>query len=120
MRARLHGLSRPLHYMLRCTRTMLGAHIPAAITEATSAWGPGKGMQALMDTLFAQYFAPESPDRPRRGAGLARGLLYLRAHWLRMPPLMLARHLTVKASRRIQKRFARNGAEQDQDAVAQR
>jgi hypothetical protein len=120
VRARLHGLGRPLHYMLRCTRTMLGTHIPTEITEAASAWGPGKAIQTLMDTLFAQYFAPESPDRPRRVAALARGLLYLRAHWLRMPPLMLARHLTIKASRRIQERFARKGAEQEQAPVAQR
>jgi hypothetical protein len=120
VRARLHGLGRPLHYMLRCTRTMLGTRIPDEITGATSVWGPGKATQTLMDTLFAQYFAPESPDRPRRGAALARGLLYLRAHWLRMPPLMLARHLTIKASRRLQERFARKGTEQDQDAVAQR
>ena len=25
--------------------------------------------------------------------------LYVRAHWLRMPPVMLVRHLTVKALR---------------------
>lgn len=28
-------------------------------------------------------------------------LLYLRAHWLRMPPLLLVRHLTLKAFIRL-------------------
>jgi hypothetical protein len=31
----------------------------------------------------------------------------MRAHWLRMPPLMLARHLAIKAWRRVRERFAR-------------
>jgi hypothetical protein len=44
-----------------------------------------------MDGLFLG--ALES-DRP-----LARRALYIRAHWLRMPPLMLARHLAIKAFR---------------------
>jgi hypothetical protein len=34
--------------------------------------------------------------------GLALFALYVRAHWLRMPPGMLARHLAVKAATRPQ------------------
>jgi hypothetical protein len=47
-----------------------------------------------MDALF------QSALRPTNGAtGLAQRALYVRAHWLRMPPLLLARHLVVKALR---------------------
>ena len=35
-------------------------------------------------------------------AALARGSLYVRAHWLRMPPVLLAYHLVIKAFRREQ------------------
>jgi hypothetical protein len=37
---------------------------------------------------------------------VARWLLYLRAHWVRMPPLMLARHLSYKAYLRWTGAFA--------------
>jgi putative nucleotidyltransferase-like protein len=112
-RARLHGLGRPMHYMLCCTRRLLGTPIPDEIFEAANEWAPSYAMQKLMDALFAQYFLPELPDRPRRRAAIARELLYVRAHWLRMPPLMLARHLTIKAWRRAQERFARKPKERD-------
>ena len=36
-------------------------------------------------------------DLHRLLSPLARGALYLRGNWLRMPPLMLARHLFHKA-----------------------
>ena len=37
---------------------------------------------------------------PHRGSELARLFLYIRSHWLRMPPWLLARHLARKAIRR--------------------
>jgi hypothetical protein len=35
-----------------------------------------------------------------QGAKISDRLLYIRGHWLRMPPLMLAQHLGRKALRR--------------------
>jgi hypothetical protein len=43
---------------------------------------------------------PEPDDEARWGTWLARGLLFVRGHWLRMPPLLLTRHLARKAVRR--------------------
>lgn len=106
-RARLHGLGRPLYYVLRYTRALLGTSIPPAAESAAAVWAPNALLIVLMDWLFTQYFVPEPPERPRRAASLARGLLYLRSHWLRMPPLLLARHLSVKAMRRVRERFER-------------
>jgi hypothetical protein len=49
----------------------------------------------------AKLLAASRPDRAADGlASLARGSLYVRAHWLRMPLLLLAQHLTIKALRR--------------------
>ncbi len=51
----------------------------------------------LMDWLVPLAMLPEHPDFPRRSAAVARWLLYARSHWLRMPPLLLVRHLGYKA-----------------------
>jgi len=36
----------------------------------------------------------------RQGHAFTRLGFYVRSHWLRMPPLMLARHLLIKATRK--------------------
>jgi hypothetical protein len=52
-----------------------------------------------MDRLVARIVLT---DRPRHlGPATARHLLYIRSHWLRMPPLLLARHLATKAALRL-------------------
>nr|MDQ4087552.1 hypothetical protein [Pseudomonadota bacterium] len=54
------------------------------------------GRARLADRAFAARLLARNgwgqPVRP-----LLRFGFYLRSHWLRMPPLMLARHLWVKA-----------------------
>ena len=51
-----------------------------------------------MDALFLRTLQPNPAGNGL--SSLARGSLYIRAHWLRMPPLLLAQHLAVKALRR--------------------
>lgn len=104
-RARLHGLGRPCYYMLRYTQRFLGTPIPAAVVQEFSASAPAPPLRWLMDWIFAQRFLPEPVDAPRPGAAFARWLFYVRTHWLRMPPPMLARHLAVKAVRRLRERW---------------
>jgi len=63
----------------------------------------GFGLSLLlnrMDALFAHALPPVASAKLGRGAALARQALYVRAHWQRMPPPMVVRHLTVKALRR--------------------
>jgi hypothetical protein len=43
---------------------------------------------------------PLNPDEPVASARRARLGLYMRSHWVRMPPVLLARHLARKALRR--------------------
>jgi hypothetical protein len=63
-----------------------------------------------MDTLLDRALLPaEQP--PRLGPSLARWLLYVRSHWLRMPPWLLAGHLFRKAHKRLQARFAQASQE---------
>lgn len=91
-------LARPLFYALRyCTRILGTAVPPAALVAAADAGRPSRPLLAAMDALFLRTLAPPHPDCADRFTPAARGALYLRGNWLRMPPLMLARHLFHKA-----------------------
>jgi hypothetical protein len=50
-----------------------------------------------MDRLFGCALLPPHPSCDDRFSGPARFALYVRGNWLRMPPLLLARHLFHKA-----------------------
>jgi hypothetical protein len=50
----------------------------------------------LMDRLVLRAL----PGATGRGSSRAALALYIRSHWLRMPPVMLTRHLLRKATRR--------------------
>ncbi|MES2316934.1 MAG: nucleotidyltransferase family protein [Pseudomonadota bacterium] len=87
------GLERPLFYALRYSARLLGTAVPPALVLA----GPGQALLALMDALFLRALLPMHDSCAGPLTGLAHGLLYIRGNWLRMPPLMLARHLLHKA-----------------------
>ena len=100
VRAGALDLTRPLYYALRYAVRILGTRIPAQALHEAEIGRPPPLLRGLMDALFLQTL---QPDRATDGlASLARGSLYVRAHWLRMPPLLLARHLITKALRREQ------------------
>lgn len=90
-------LARPLFYALRYAARLLGTPVPAAVTAALAAAGPGKLQLALMDALLLRALLPLHASCATALTPLAHGLLYIRGNWLRMPPLMLARHLFHKA-----------------------
>jgi hypothetical protein len=91
--------ARPLYYALRYTKRILETAIPA---QAADIGKPGFGLHRLMDALFLRALQPDHVSAAGRLTPLARGSLYVRAHWQRMPPLLLACHLTSKAFRRPQ------------------
>ena len=87
-------LTRPLFYALRYAGLLLGLDVPP---EALAAGRPSAPLMALMDQLFCRALLPNHASCADRLTGSARFLLYIRANWLRMPPLLLARHLFHKA-----------------------
>ena len=93
-------LLQPLYYGLRYASAILGTSVPPDILEQTIQAGPSPPLRPLMDLLFVRALRPDHPSASDRLTPLARKLLYVRAHWLRMPPLLLIRHLTIKATRR--------------------
>jgi len=95
-RAERLGLTRPAFLGLRHARALLGTPIPDAVLEASRAGAPAPPIVALMDRLVPLALFPAHPDTAGRRASAARWLLYLRAHWIRMPLPMLVRHLGYK------------------------
>jgi hypothetical protein len=98
-RAERLQLTLPLYYALTGCRTTLGTDIPDAVVERlASAVRPGP-VNGLTAWLARRVLTPVHPDR--RQPVLAPWLLYLRSHWLRMPPGLLTRHLLRKSLRRM-------------------
>lgn len=83
-----HQLRAPLSRALRLARRLYGTAVPEALV----------GRMDLVDRLALRKL--HGRDRfGRQGAKISDRLLYIRGHWLRMPPLMLAQHLARKALR---------------------
>jgi len=95
-RALALDLARPAYYGLRYAQRLLATPIPAPVLAASQAGAPTPLMTAAMDRLVPHALFPVHPDRPARRARFARALLYVRSHWVKMPPAMLIRHLAYK------------------------
>ncbi len=100
-RAERLDLGRPLYYALRFCRKLLATPVPAETVAAAAAFAPPAPVRALMDRLTPLALLPEKPGAETRAAAAARFALYVRAHWLRMPPPLLAAHLSRKATMRL-------------------
>ncbi|MDX1402382.1 MAG: nucleotidyltransferase family protein [Kiloniellales bacterium] len=99
-RARLHGLERQLFYLLRYTEIILECAPAGRPKELKSLGKPGPLTLYFMDLLILHAMTPpvglfSSPVRKT-----VIWLLYLRSHWLKMPPLLLFKHFLVKSWRR--------------------
>jgi len=92
-------LSRPLFYALRYLTRVFGTAVPAATLMAAEAGQPNALLRQLMDALFLRALRPPMPARLSRDdlAAVALFVLYVRGNWLRMPPVLLSRHLFHKA-----------------------
>lgn len=93
-------LCRPLYYGLTWTHATLGTPIPATARRAVQAFAPAWGLRSLMHHIWRRALHSTHPHAAPPGHGMALAALYLRGHWLRMPPGLLARHLLTKALRR--------------------
>ena len=101
-RARQMDLLLPLFYGLRYARRFLQTAVPQKVLSEAAVTEPSTLRTGLMDSLVPRALFPPSPDYPGVDMSIARWLLYVRSHWLRMQPWLLARHLARKSWRRIQ------------------
>lgn len=103
-RAREQDLQRPLFYAMRYTQRLLGADIPAVALADIGTGAPPGLIRHLMDRLVMWVMVPDHPDFPQRRTAVAKWLLYVRSHWLRMPPGLLLKHLVRKQLMRWKRR----------------
>ena len=100
-RAQTMDLVRPLYYGLLMADRILRTPMPSNIIEDMDRIdGPNPLLRVLMVHLMDNVLIPTHPDKSNRTAAMAGWLLYLRSHWLRMPPLLLMRHLWIKSRRK--------------------
>jgi hypothetical protein len=99
-RAVQHGLARTLHHGLQQTHRLLGTPVPESARLQASNYAAAAPVDALMTHLWRHALrTPHSSARaPLTSA--AEFCLFIRAHALRMPPIMLLKHLSNKAWRR--------------------
>ena len=93
-------LARPLYYGLRYASRYMGTPVPSDTRRRADVGRPPRIAVRLMDALYDRALRPVAPSDAGSLTPLSRHALYMRAHWLRMPPLLLAWHLGVKALRR--------------------
>ena len=99
-RAEELDLARPLYYACRYVQRVFATAIPPQVLRRVEAARPPAILRFFMDSLFLRALQPDHPSAADAFTELAKQALYIRAHWLRMPPLLLAYHLTAKALRR--------------------
>ena len=105
-RARRHGLGRPLYYSLRYAADLIGTIVPAAALARTkAAFAPNAVQLRVMDWLVRTAIVAGSSGQGAGGA-VARFLLFVRSHWIKMPLGVLLRHAVVKLFHRMHERNA--------------
>ena len=96
-RARLLDLEWPLFQAIRYTGSVLQTPVPARVVAplqqrlSVSPW-----RLRWMDALYLRALRPDHASVSDAWTPLARWALYLRGHWLRMPPGLLVVHLLRK------------------------
>lgn len=95
-------LNECLHLGLQHVHAILGSPVPEDIVEASVRHGRSSMSGRLMQGAWARALStPPAPDRSAWRTRLALSAVYLRAHWQRMPPTLLVRHLAIKGARRL-------------------
>ena len=92
-RARIMQLDVPLAYALRASSDLLGLEIPGSVERALAR----SSAPAWLRSAFEHGLRPHHPSCADLLTGPSLGLLYLRAHYLRMPLPNLVAHLARKA-----------------------
>ncbi len=101
LRAHELGLQRPLFYAVRYSQLFLHTPISEAMLRRVESWAPSSHMLRLMDFLFVRALIPDHASCNDRWTGIARWILYIRSHWLRMPLYLLVPHLARKSFKRL-------------------
>lgn len=98
------GLEAVLYYALTEARRLFGTAVPPELEDQLTALQPPALRRHAMLWLLGLALRPDHPDCDSAFTGLARSMLYVRSHWLRMPWHQILPHLARKAWRRASSR----------------
>ncbi len=91
------GLQVPLFHALHHIRRLFGTTPPAHLQARIEMMGPNSMARAVMSWCLKLALRPMHPSCDTPFTGLARWLLYVRSHVLRMPLFLVIPHLLRKA-----------------------
>jgi len=100
-RANELGLQNPVYYALHYVNIILHFSVPEETINKLQGNVPKGLMVYIMDFLFMRALMPDHESCNDSWTGLARWVLYVRSHWLRMPLHQLAPHLLRKGYKRV-------------------
>ncbi|MDD2759163.1 MAG: nucleotidyltransferase family protein [Methylomonas sp.] len=95
------GLQIPVYFALRYLKLILNMSGLEAPMQKMADDGFSIPGIAILDALFCRALMPDHASCDDRWTSFARWVLYIRAHWLRMPWYMLIPHLSRKAWMKI-------------------
>ena len=87
----------PLYHALFHVQRLFGKVVPTHLNDRVKSFGPNGLSKALMAWALRLALRPIHPSCDTRWTGLARWLLYVRSHMLRMPLRLVVPHLLRKA-----------------------
>lgn len=87
----------PLYHALFHVQRLFGAIVPSHLEDRVELLGPNVLVKALMAWSLGIALRPIHPSCNTRWTALARWLLYVRSHMLRMPLHLVVPHLLRKA-----------------------
>lgn len=91
------GLMEPLFYALNHIQRLFGLTVPAPFAVQLDLFRPKRFTRTVLEELLKLALRPNHPACDTTFTGLARWLLYVRSHMIRMPFYLLVPHLLRKA-----------------------
>lgn len=96
-RSEVLGLGIPLYHALFHIKRLLGTSLPSHFVDRLEGLGPNKLTRFWMAWALGLALQPRHPSSSSHWSGLARWLLFVRSHMLRMPFYLVIPHLVRKA-----------------------
>jgi Uncharacterised nucleotidyltransferase len=94
--ANIHNLQRCLYYALAMSEELFGTYVPVGFWNGITNAKPNILFRNLMRWMMLTRLSRRKVSSDSLAYRLADNLLRVRAHYLKMPPLMLAKHLLRK------------------------
>jgi hypothetical protein len=98
-RAKELGLMHPLFYATRYAQRILETPVPESVIQKLQASQKSMWRVGLMDALFLRVLTCDHQSCRRPMTGVAKWLLFVRSHYIKMPLWLLIPHLIRKAVR---------------------